>query len=158
MSETVKVEYLGKTKNLALALPYLSAKVVFKDSEGHVAEMIRHEAEQLVAENPKGFRIISTPSLNETFYSADGDGAEGSVPETGDDGNEQAESEDAQSAAEGALAGLQKYLETLPDNKAIVDFCESTYGVGDLNPRRRTENLIKDAVDAIAGVMEAGTN
>lgn len=59
MSKRVMVQYLGRTDGLTLSLPFLSEKIVFQWKEGlKVAKMWDDDAEKLIKQNPKSFRIL----------------------------------------------------------------------------------------------------
>lgn len=157
----VPVQYLGNTENLTLKLPWLSEKVVFADADNRTAEMYEFEAARLVEENPRGFRLITAAPQQQTEPEVEQDQDPVEIPaeqveQTDDAGVDEASDEAPEQSADDVLGAVRRHIDSLEDKQAIVQFCQETYGIADLNPRRSRENLTEDAVEAIAGVMDTG--
>lgn len=163
MSEYVKLKYRGRTENLTLKLPWLAESITFADKNGRVASVLADDARELVKRNPRSYELLIDAEVKakaeEAIFSdagLEGDDVKLAAEEAGEkDGAEQSQDaeENTDDEKELILAGIREHLETLPDNNAIVEFCSGTYEIGELNPRRKRENLLSDAIKAIGRKM-----
>ena len=72
----VTVQYLGVKKDLVLSLPYMKTKRKFNADKGNTAQMPKNEAEKLIFENPKAFKLLEAESDKESEGFGEDFGAE----------------------------------------------------------------------------------